>query len=87
MTAGDGLWPGLTFLLRRGRATLGADVLFLEACAEKTTVLYNALMDLCVDAKDCAAATRVMHKALEARMAHVVAYNTLVKAQIQGCSC
>jgi pentatricopeptide repeat protein len=50
---------------------------------EKTTCLYNRLLDMCVDCKAFDTAEEVMAEASAAGMVDVVTYNTMIKAHIQ----
>lgn len=54
------------------------------ACPEKTICLRNALLDLCVDLKDTAAAERVLSEAAEAGTADACTYNIIIKAYLKN---
>lgn len=54
-----------------------------EACSPKSTSLYNAMLDVCVNCRAIRDAETVMRAAAEAGLADVVTYNTLVKAHLQ----
>lgn len=55
-----------------------------EVCPEKSTALYNTLLDACVDTLNFTAAGRVMRWVTDAKMADIVTYNTMVKAHLQN---
>mmetsp|Transcript_129258 Transcript_129258/g.288998 ORF Transcript_129258/g.288998 Transcript_129258/m.288998 type:complete len:965 (-) Transcript_129258:64-2958(-) len=55
-----------------------------EASSEKTTCLYNALLDACIDCGDLKAAERAMGDAAAMKLADVVTYNTIIKAHLQS---
>jgi len=55
-----------------------------EACPVKTSVLYNALLDACIDSSDVSAAEGVMRRATAAGLADIVTYNTMLKAHLQS---
>jgi len=62
-----------------------ADVFAIfEACPSKTGVLYNTLLDACVDNKDGRSAERIFAEAVAAGVADVVTYNTAIKAHVQS---
>mmetsp|Transcript_25252 Transcript_25252/g.57307 ORF Transcript_25252/g.57307 Transcript_25252/m.57307 type:complete len:1005 (-) Transcript_25252:139-3153(-) len=54
-----------------------------EACPEKTTSLYNAFLDACVDCKDAVMSDKILAEAVAADMADVVTYNTIIKQHVQ----
>jgi len=54
-----------------------------EACPEKSTVLYNTLLDICVDGRDLEAAEHIMAQAVAEGMADAVTYNTMIKKHLQ----
>jgi len=49
---------------------------------EMNSVIYNTVMDACVECHDLQNAEAWMNKTKEAGMADVVSYNTLVKAHL-----
>ncbi|CAK0862347.1 unnamed protein product [Prorocentrum cordatum] len=63
---------------------LSAALQVFEACPEKTVCLHNALLDICVDLRDMAAAERVMSRAAEAGVADVCTYNIIIKAYLKS---
>jgi len=54
-----------------------------KACPQQTACLHNALLDLYVDAREMAAAERVMAQAMKAGLADTVTYNTMIKAHLR----
>eukprot|EP00418_Pyrodinium_bahamense_P099198 CAMPEP_0179048432 /NCGR_PEP_ID=MMETSP0796-20121207/19706_1 /TAXON_ID=73915 /ORGANISM="Pyrodinium bahamense, Strain pbaha01" /LENGTH=1014 /DNA_ID=CAMNT_0020744901 /DNA_START=91 /DNA_END=3135 /DNA_ORIENTATION=+ len=54
-----------------------------EACPEKTTSLYNALLDACIECQHMGAAEKILQEATSTKMADVVTYNTIIKKHIQ----
>lgn len=54
------------------------------ACPEKTTCLYNAAVDVCVECECHSAAQEVMDAATRAGLADIITYNTIIKAHLQG---
>lgn len=51
-------------------------------CPEHNCVLYNAVLDTCVQARDLKSAEQWMKEAVKHDMADVVTYNTLIKAHL-----
>lgn len=51
-------------------------------CPEPNCVLYNAVLDTCVQARDLKSAEQWMKEAVNHDMADVVTYNTLIKAHL-----
>lgn len=53
-----------------------------DACPEKSTCLYNAMIDVCIDCKSVTNAQRLMLVAIDNGVADVVTYNTMLKAHL-----
>jgi pentatricopeptide repeat protein len=54
-----------------------------EACPTKTTCLFNALLDVCIECGDSPAAEWAMKEATASGLADVITYNTSIKAHLQ----
>jgi pentatricopeptide repeat protein len=55
-----------------------------EACPVKTSVLYNALLDACIECGQLQSAELLMKEALASGLADVITYNTTIKAQLRS---
>lgn len=54
-----------------------------KAIPKKTSCLYNALLDACIDCQDMESTERVLAEATAANLADVVTYNTIMKSFLQ----
>lgn len=68
-----------------GRRLADATSIF-NACPDKGSCHYNALLDVCIDCRDLEAAERVMAEAISSGVADVVTFNTIVKAHLKSAS-
>jgi len=59
------------------------NVIFRE-CSDRSASVYNALLDACVDNNSYAQAEKLMAEAVEAKVADVVTYNTIIKAHLRN---
>jgi len=55
-----------------------------EACPQKNVWIYNALLDICAVCHDLGLAERIMTEAVDAGVADVISYNTMIKALLQN---
>eukprot|EP00429_Kryptoperidinium_foliaceum_P053048 CAMPEP_0176074026 /NCGR_PEP_ID=MMETSP0120_2-20121206/36991_1 /TAXON_ID=160619 /ORGANISM="Kryptoperidinium foliaceum, Strain CCMP 1326" /LENGTH=1009 /DNA_ID=CAMNT_0017407715 /DNA_START=80 /DNA_END=3109 /DNA_ORIENTATION=- len=62
---------------------LGDCMAIYRACSEKSAPLCNAMLDACVDNGDLVLAEKVMGEALDAKIADIVTYNTMIKAYLR----
>mmetsp|Transcript_132906 Transcript_132906/g.284060 ORF Transcript_132906/g.284060 Transcript_132906/m.284060 type:complete len:962 (-) Transcript_132906:50-2935(-) len=53
-----------------------------EASSEKTSWLYNAFLDACVECGDCTQAQCIMDELISKNIADAVTYNTMIKAHL-----
>jgi pentatricopeptide repeat protein len=55
-----------------------------RACEEKTSCMFNALLDACINSGTTKDVAQVMQEAQESGMADIVSYNTYMKAQLKS---
>jgi len=55
-----------------------------RACEEKTSTMFNALLDACINSGTTEDVAQVMREAQETGMADIVSYNTYMKAQLKS---
>merc|ERR1719238_1583512 len=71
----------------QGKDLRGAMAVFASLRVAGTTlnsVVYNTVLDACVECQDLEAAEKWMRTTKEAGMSDVVSYNTLIKAHLHG---
>jgi len=54
-----------------------------QAGVQMNCIIYNAVLDACVECRDLNAAEEWMHRMKKAQMTDVVSFNTLIKAHLQ----
>jgi pentatricopeptide repeat protein len=54
-----------------------------QSCVDLNPVIYNTVLDACVECRDLKAAEKWMQKMKEADMNDVVSFNTIIKAHLQ----
>jgi len=80
---GEGFRPAVLLKNLPEKNRVEEALAIFRACPEKTTMLYNTLLDVLIEAGDINAVEIVIAEAISEKLADVVTYNTIIKAYLQ----